>query len=156
MKISAWSRFWNWLYWVRHRKIKENVENYLKNCTHCYIDSICNWMKGFEYRGDWPLIHWTQLPITTVHRKKGDCEDLARLWYDQLKRLGYNPYVYKLYKRKWYTLGIPVWWHTVVNMYEYISCHEHTFWIFSNTVARKIGILGYMKENNYCDFKRWK
>jgi len=155
MKISRWSKLWNWWYWLGKSGIdsRETMEAVLNdpfgNGDDTCFDDIVEWIKSFEYRGDGFRIHWTQYPITTVHREKGDCEDFAWLWYNQLTRLGYKPEIWKLYRRTWYTLGILVWWHTVA----YVNMNGQC-WTFSNTRAKQMTVVKYCVEYGYYDMRR--
>ena len=145
MNISRWSKLWNWAYWVRHRKDKKmaivELEASAKSSLKVLIYQVKNY---YEYKSDWPLIHWTQRPITTVHRKKGDCEDFAWLWHNQLKGSGYYPCVYKLYRSTWYTFGIPIWWHTIVIMVKGLDIH-----LFSNNYHTNIDLPTGITIGNY-------
>ena len=153
MSISWWSKLWNWVYWIWHRKDREVMEALLAdpfgNGDDTTLGDIIEWIEGFEYRGDGFRIHWTQYPVTTVHRECGDCEDLAWLWYYWLTRLGYKPHVYKLYRRKWYTLWIPAWWHTITSVYV-----DDQDWVITNNKALKLTMKGYFCDKGYCTLRR--
>ena len=152
MQISWWSKLWNWVYWIKASKAEQEIAQRGIETGYLSFSNLCDWMENdFKYKSDWPLIHWTQKPVITVLKWGGDCEDFAWLWYDQLTRLGYEPYTYKLYRRKWYTLGIKVWWHTITRV---VVDWEN--WIFSNTRAKKVLLSEYIKDNGYCDWGRVK
>ena len=154
MQISWWSKLWNWVYWIG--KSNDDIKNAQIGIEHTCpnLSSLICWVEDrFEYRGDGFRIHWTQRPITTVHRRKGDCEDFAWLWYDQLTRMGYKPQIWKLYRRKWYTLGIPVWWHTIAYMWEGEQWNSYT-WVLTNNKALKLTIKGYFCDKGYCTLRR--
>jgi len=150
MQISWWSKLWNWVYWIG--KSDDDIKNAQIGIEHTCpnLSSLICWVEDrFEYCSDWPLIHWTQRPITTVHRRKGDCEDFAWLWYDQLTRMGYKPHVYKLYRRTIWTLWIPAWWHTITSVYV-----DDQYWVLTNNKALKLTMKGYFRDKGYCTLRR--
>ena len=117
-------RYWDKLYnpiWTSAELILNGLDTlskltaFMETITYT-PDSVFPWKWAQSLR--FATGHWWQWPVTTIHRMKGDCEDMARMWYDRLTAMDYDATVYILFRKFW---GVELPWHFVCAWRERIS-----------------------------------
>jgi hypothetical protein len=106
--------------------------------------------------------HWWQDPVTTIHRMKGDCDDMAKLWWTCLQKMDYEAHIYLCYRKFWWTFGASLPWHFVCVWREQIKIPlsnivQGRWFVASNTEISMIppaktaekAIEGYVRWDGY-------
>ncbi len=114
-------------------------------------DTLFNW-KWLE-KLPFATGHHIQSPVTTVHRRRGDCDDYAMLWYDRLTAMEYEAIPYLLYKR-WMWIDWP--WHFVVvwrSDFQLSSTKSYVRWFVASNSKHDMISLRYHKNDAIEDYR---